>query len=108
MSWSSSAKAPGLWRTARGKMACAPWAKAAGKRSRPVSRPWTRSCALSQYRESRMPRFAYTGRDRAGADRQGHADAPTRRDAIRLLAGRGLQVANLAETSAAGLTRVEA
>ena len=55
-----------------------------------------------------MPRFAYTGRDRAGASRQGDVDAPTRRDAIRLLAGRGLQVANLAEASAAGATRVEA
>jgi general secretion pathway protein F len=55
-----------------------------------------------------MPRFAYTGRDRSGADRQGDVDAPTRRDAIRLLAGRGLQVANLAETSAGGASRVEA
>ncbi len=44
-----------------------------------------------------MPRFAYTGRDRAGAARTGEVDAPTRRDALRILTGRGLQVSNVTE-----------
>ena len=48
-----------------------------------------------------MPRFAYTGRDRTGAARSGDVEAPSRRDALRILNGRGLQVSHVAEAGTA-------
>jgi general secretion pathway protein F len=44
-----------------------------------------------------MPRFAYTARDRAGKSVTADLDAPTRKDALRLLTARGLQVASVSE-----------
>jgi len=44
-----------------------------------------------------MPRFAYHARDHAGAAVSATLDAPSRKDALRLLAARGLQVTNVAE-----------
>jgi len=49
-----------------------------------------------------MPRFAYTARDPAGSSRQGDLEAPSRKDALRMLAARGLQVAAITEAPAAG------
>ncbi len=48
-----------------------------------------------------MPSFAYSARDAAGRDVAGTIEAPSRRDALRLLAARGLQVAAVNETGAA-------
>ncbi|MDE3083630.1 MAG: type II secretion system F family protein [Verrucomicrobiota bacterium] len=45
-----------------------------------------------------MPSFAYTARDRAGAPVSATLDAPSRKDALRLLAARGLQVTHVAES----------
>ena len=47
-----------------------------------------------------MPRFAYHARDRAGAAVSAALDAPSRKDALRLLAARGLHVTNVAEEAA--------
>jgi general secretion pathway protein F len=47
-----------------------------------------------------MPRFAYNARDQAGAAASGTLDAPSRKDALRLLAARGLQITNVAEEAA--------
>ena len=44
-----------------------------------------------------MPRFAYTARDRAGKSVSADLDAPSRKDALRLLSARGLQVASVSE-----------
>ncbi len=44
-----------------------------------------------------MPRFAYTARDRAGKNLSAELDAPSRKDALRLLTARGLQVAAVNE-----------
>ncbi len=44
-----------------------------------------------------MPRFAYTARDRAGQSVAADLEAPTRKDALRLLSARGLQVASVNE-----------
>ncbi len=44
-----------------------------------------------------MPRFTYTGRDRAGSSVTDTLEAPSRRDVLRLLAARGLQVASVVE-----------
>jgi type II secretory pathway component PulF len=44
-----------------------------------------------------MARFAYTARDRAGKSATAELDAPSRKDALRILAARGLQVASVAE-----------
>jgi type II secretory pathway component PulF len=44
-----------------------------------------------------MPRFAYTARDRAGKSVTADLEAPTRREAVRLLSARGLQVASVNE-----------
>ncbi|MSU25538.1 MAG: type II secretion system F family protein [Opitutus sp.] len=44
-----------------------------------------------------MPRFAYTARDRSGKTVNADLDAPSRKDALRLLAARGLQVAAVNE-----------
>ncbi len=49
-----------------------------------------------------MPRFAYTARDRAGKSASAELEAPSRKDALRLLAARGLQVASVTEQAAAG------
>jgi type II secretory pathway component PulF len=48
-----------------------------------------------------MPRFTYTARDRTGKTVTADLDAPTRRDAVRLLAARGLQVAAVDEVAGA-------
>ncbi|MBI4622197.1 MAG: type II secretion system F family protein [Verrucomicrobia bacterium] len=48
-----------------------------------------------------MPRFAYTARNRNGTTVTADLDAPTRRDAVRLLAARGLQVAAVDEVASA-------
>jgi type II secretory pathway component PulF len=47
-----------------------------------------------------MPRFAYTARDRAGSPVTGDLEAPTRKDALRVLAARGLQVSAMQEAAA--------
>jgi type II secretory pathway component PulF len=47
-----------------------------------------------------MARFAYSARDRAGQSVSAELDAPSRKDALRLLAARGLQVANVTELQA--------
>lgn len=44
-----------------------------------------------------MPRFAYTARDRAGQSVSADLEAPTRKDALRLLGARGLQVSSVNE-----------
>ena len=46
-----------------------------------------------------MPRFTYSARDRAGASAAGEIDAPSRRDALRLLAARGLSVSHAEEAT---------
>src|SRR5688500_7299019 len=48
-----------------------------------------------------MPRFAYTARDRAGQSVVADLEAPSRRDALRVLSARGLQVASVNELAAA-------
>ena len=47
-----------------------------------------------------MPRFAYTARDRAGKSVTAELEAPSRKDALRLLGARGLQVASVNELAA--------
>lgn len=46
-----------------------------------------------------MARYAYSGRNRTGGPVQGDIEAPTRRDALRILATRGLQVSSVTESS---------
>lgn len=48
-----------------------------------------------------MPRFTYTARDRSGQTVSDAVDAPSRRDALRLLAARGLHVISASDTSPA-------
>lgn len=48
-----------------------------------------------------MPRFAYTARDRTGKTVNAQLDAPNRKDVLRLLGARGLQVASVAELAGA-------
>jgi len=48
-----------------------------------------------------MPRFTYTARDRSGNNVSDSVEAPTRRDALRTLAARGLQVVSASESSTA-------
>ncbi|HEY1111484.1 MAG TPA: type II secretion system F family protein [Opitutaceae bacterium] len=48
-----------------------------------------------------MPHFAYTARDRAGQSVSAELEAPSRRDALRLLTARGFQVASIDERAAA-------
>ncbi len=48
-----------------------------------------------------MPRFAYTARDRSGNTVTADLEAPTRKDALRVLGARGLQVAAVNEVSSA-------
>ena len=50
-----------------------------------------------------MPRFAYSGRDRGGQPVTAELEAPSRRDALRVLAARGVQ-ARTVEELAAGKT----
>jgi len=47
-----------------------------------------------------MPRFAYTARDRAGKSVSSDLDAPSRKDALRLLTARGLQASAVTELAA--------
>lgn len=47
-----------------------------------------------------MPRFSYTARDRAGKSVAATLDAPSRKDALRLLAARGLQPLQVEESAA--------
>jgi len=49
-----------------------------------------------------MPRFTYSGRDRAGGSAGGEIDAASRRDAVRLLAARGLTVSRVDEVAVRG------
>ena len=46
-----------------------------------------------------MARFAYIARDRSGKPARGDLDAATRRDALRVLTARGLQVVSVQETA---------
>lgn len=46
-----------------------------------------------------MPRFTYTARDRAGKNVADSLEAPSRRDALRLLSARGLQVLSATEAT---------
>ncbi|MEO6245053.1 MAG: type II secretion system F family protein [Opitutaceae bacterium] len=48
-----------------------------------------------------MARFAYTARDRTGKSLSAELEAPARKDALRLLAARGLQVASVTEIATA-------
>lgn len=48
-----------------------------------------------------MARFAYTARDRGGKSVTADLEAPSRKDALRLLAARGLQVATVNEIASA-------
>jgi general secretion pathway protein F len=52
-----------------------------------------------------MPRFAYTARDRGGKSVTADLEAPSRKDALRLLSARGLQVASVNELAAATATK---
>ncbi|MBC7367742.1 MAG: type II secretion system F family protein [Undibacterium sp.] len=47
-----------------------------------------------------MPRFAYSARDRAGKSTSAELEAPSRKDALRLLTARGLQIATVTELQA--------
>ncbi len=47
-----------------------------------------------------MPRFTYTAHDRSGKTVSDTLEAPSRRDALRLLAARGLQVVSASEAAA--------
>jgi type II secretory pathway component PulF len=49
-----------------------------------------------------MPRFAYKARDKAGAAVDSVIDAPSRKDALRLLSARGLDVGAVTDASANG------
>ena len=48
-----------------------------------------------------MPRFAYSARDRAGKSVAAEIEAPSRKDALRVLGARGLQVAAVNEVAGA-------
>jgi type II secretory pathway component PulF len=48
-----------------------------------------------------MPRFAYTARDRSGRAVSADLEAPSRKDALRILTARGLQVSAVNEVAAA-------
>ncbi len=47
-----------------------------------------------------MPRFAFNARDRAGQSVQSTLDAPSRKDALRILSARGLQPVRISEETA--------
>ncbi len=55
-----------------------------------------------------MARFAYSARDRAGKSLSAEIDAPSRKDALRLLSARGLQVAQVTELQAGPAPRKSA
>src|SRR4051794_6650932 len=55
-----------------------------------------------------MPRFSYTARDRAGKSVTADLEAPSRKDALRLLGARGLQVASVNEVAGAGTPKKSA
>ncbi len=55
-----------------------------------------------------MARFAYTARDRAGKSVTADLEAPSRKDALRLLAARGLQVASVNEVSIGATAKAKA
>ena len=55
-----------------------------------------------------MARFAYSARDRAGKSLSAEIDAPSRKDALRLLSARGLQVAQVTELRAGPAPRKSA
>ena len=46
-----------------------------------------------------MPRFAYSARDPQGTPKRGDIEAPSRRDAVRMLSSRSLQVVSMAESA---------
>jgi type II secretory pathway component PulF len=52
-----------------------------------------------------MPRYAYSGRDRSGSAAQGDLEAPSRRDALRVLGSRGVQVSSVTELNAPTATK---
>jgi len=52
-----------------------------------------------------MPQFAYSGRDRSGAAAQGELAAPSRRDALRMLGSRGVQVSSVKEIGDSGAAK---
>src|SRR5271157_900229 len=54
-----------------------------------------------------MPRFAYKARDRGGQLVDSAIEAPSRKDAVRLLSARGLEVASVSESSPAGAGRAK-
>ncbi|MDP3072051.1 MAG: type II secretion system F family protein [Opitutaceae bacterium] len=52
-----------------------------------------------------MPRFTYTARDRAGQPVASELEAPSRKDALRLLAARGLSIVAITETAAGAASK---
>ncbi len=52
-----------------------------------------------------MPRFAYTARDRSGSAISADLEAPSRKDALRILSARGLQVSAVNEVALAKATK---
>jgi type II secretory pathway component PulF len=46
-----------------------------------------------------MPRFAYSARDSQGTPKRGDIEAPSRKDAVRMLSSRSLQVVSVSETA---------
>ena len=55
-----------------------------------------------------MPRFAYSGRDRGGQAVSAELEAPSRRDALRILGARGLRVAAINELAAGAAPKAAA
>jgi len=55
-----------------------------------------------------MPRFDFKARDRAGLAVESNVDAPSRKDALRLLTARGLTVSSIAEPPAAAAQAAKA
>jgi len=54
-----------------------------------------------------MARFAYTARDQTGQTVTAELEAPARKDALRILGARNLQVLSVTETAGAGATRAK-
>ena len=52
-----------------------------------------------------MPRFTYTARDQAGKTVAAELEAPSRKDALRVLGARGLQVAAVSEVAGVGVAK---
>ena len=46
-----------------------------------------------------MPRFAYSARDPQGSLKRGDIEAPTRKEAVRMLSSRSLQLVSVAEAA---------